>query len=484
MNLLRRLYLWVAALASLGAGMAKAEVRVEDKGQFIAYLQRRNGPVVAIYPGAAIEAQRYNSLVRALLEKDAQLNVLVARFTNNYANPVEAKSRLEGMMQYLSSLGWQKPRNVTYVAGHSLGGVFAHGLVANSDYAGLILLGGYLPQSVVGGSRFNVENFPKPILQIGGELDGLVGLWHQAREFKSYQSWLKRNPDNFSHLVVSLAGVNHMEFADGHVLDGDLKADVTLEEAHRRIAEVTSLFVRSSQGEGISSTESESLRDYVTQSEEILSPMIKAEESVDTFCAKAQKDLSGISSNEWANVVVESKRHFSFPAFVLDKSSISGEVGGRHLYIPYYVEIPPNPLDISGKEWGHPITIACKMRSQASVVTSLETETSSAETSCAELNRQVMDRVFDQLSLAQKLRFAASGATVDHRTVSLGTGVQWIAKSFALKQEKGKKHWNFEIPELKTPLDSKPAMFAGAHYCKLVAPERAVQWYTRDALLP
>jgi hypothetical protein len=212
--------------------------------------------------------------------------------------------------------------------------------------------------------------------------------------------------------------------------------------------------------------------------------MIKAEESVDTFCATAQKDLSGISSSEWANVVLESKRHFSFPAFVLDKSRISSDASGRHLYIPYYVEIPPNPLDISGKDWGHPITIACKMRSQASVVASLEAESSSSETSCAELNQQVMERAFDQLSLAQKLRFAATGATMEQRTISVGTGVQWIARSFALKQEKGKKHWNFELPELKTGIDSKPAMFAGAHYCKLGAPERAVQWYTRDALLP
>lgn len=484
MKLFRRLYLWVAALASLGAGVAGADVRIEDKGQFVAHLQRRNGPVVAIYPGAGIEAQRYNGLVQALLEKDPSLNVLVARFANNYANPVEAKSKLDGMMQYLSGLGWQKPEKVTYLAGHSLGGVFAHGLVAKSELAGLILLGGYLPQSVVGGSAYSVATFPKPILEIGGDLDGRVGLWHQAREYKSYQAWAKDNPESFSHLVVSLEGVNHMEFADGHVLDGDLKANLTLEEAHNQIAEVLSLFLKANQAEGLSSLEVQSLKNYVAQTGEVLRPMIQAEETTASFCNIVQKDLSGIDGGEWANVVLESKRHFSFPAFVLDKSKITSDASGRHLYLPYYVEIPPNPLDISGNELGHPITIACKMRSRESVVTALKVKSEGSEANCADLNKMVMERIFDLLSPVQKVRYAVSGATVEHRTVSLGTGVQWVAKSFALKHDKSKREWTFELPELKTSVDSKPALFAGAHYCKLVAPERAVQWYTRDALLP
>lgn len=79
------------------------------------------------------------------------------------------------------------------------------------------------------------DGFNVPTLTIGGTKDGFTRIsrvaeqyWHQVKNINSQQTNL--------FPIVELDGVNHSQFASTNipstVLDGDLKADVTLEEAH------------------------------------------------------------------------------------------------------------------------------------------------------------------------------------------------------------------------------------------------------------
>lgn len=484
MAFLRGLHVIIAAALSLSAALAQAEVRYEEKREFVSYLQRRNGPVIALLPGAGLGANRYSALIKEILAKDSSLNVLVGKFTRDYVNPLEAKTRVEAMLRHLTEHGWHQPNKALFLTGHSLGSVFAHGLATELHLGGLILMGGYLPQTPFGGSPYTVATYPLPILMMGGDMDGRVELWHQSRDFRSYEGWAASHPEDFSRRVITLLGVNHMAFADGHVLKGDLKAGVSLDVAHHKIAEVMGLFIRANTSKDLTVHDVSTLQDYVQMTEASLKPVRLAEEMNASLCSDAQKEISGLLPQEWGQIQVQGRKHHSFPSFVLDKSKISREGATRALYVPYFVEVPPNPVDVSGNELGQPVTIACKMRSRESIVQTFEFDSSLPEINCAALNQKVMERVFATLPVEQQLRYGLSGASFDHKLVRLGTGVQWVIKPFAVKRTSGTKHWVFEIPELKTSVDFAPAMFSGAHYCKLVAPERAMQWYTRDALLP
>ena len=482
MLVLHRLCLTLVGVFLLLSSQAHAEARYEDNRNFTSYLQERNGPVVMIFPGAGIEARRYGALAEALIQQSPSVNVMVAKFTGNYANPLEGRSRVDAMLQHLAARGWRDPAAAAFLAGHSLGGIFAPSLVNDLKLGGLILMGAYLQKSSIGGSPFTVASFPRPILVLNGDLDGRVELWHQSREFRSYKAWAATHPEDFSHLVVTLMGVNHTEFADGHVMKDDIKAELPLSEAHKNIAEIVTLFTRANTKKDLSASEVSTLNDRLQWTSDTLNPVEDVERLSSSLCASAQQEISGLQADEWQKVKVESKSHSFFPSFVLDKSKISHTSGVMNLYVPYYVETPPNPFDISGNELGQPITVACKMRSRESVLKTFELEASTSEPTCAELNQRVLDTVFDRLSFVQKLRFAGSGVSAEHRVVALGTGIQWISKSFRLTKLAEPNQWIFEIPELKTSVDFKPQAFAGAHYCKLIAPERALQWFTRDIL--
>lgn len=111
--------------------------------------------------------------------------------------------------------------------------------LSDPNTAGQILYGACLTRKYANVSY----SYPTPTLAVGGEKDGLLRI---SRMAEAYHHSLKKGPDKFPVLV--LPGVSHMQFASGAppllVQKRDLKPEVTEEDAHKAIAQVTVEFMR------------------------------------------------------------------------------------------------------------------------------------------------------------------------------------------------------------------------------------------------
>ncbi|KAH8043944.1 hypothetical protein JL721_13002 [Aureococcus anophagefferens] len=118
-------------------------------------------------------------------------------------------------------------------------------LVHGSSYAGLVLLGSYL--STVYGC--DVASFPKPVLTLGGELDGLTRVTRLARELASLEAAAAAGGERakFDKPVGLALGVSHSQFASGVNVTSfgvkDLRPAVTEGAAHAAIGEIVAAFL-------------------------------------------------------------------------------------------------------------------------------------------------------------------------------------------------------------------------------------------------
>ena len=89
--------------------------------------------------------------------------------------------------------------------------------------------------------------------------------------------------------VILLEGINHSQFADGYGAKRDLKSPLSLEEAHKKIAAVTSAFIlANSLSDDGAAMELAELQD---RSSDKFSAFIKAQELEESLCDISQNIL-------------------------------------------------------------------------------------------------------------------------------------------------------------------------------------------------
>jgi len=174
---------------------------------------------------------------------------------------VDISSKINETLTQLISKGFSGDN--IYLAGHSLGGVFAQEYIKSNwnideksqkallKIKGLILMGSVLIQSsnTITPSGSSIIDFPVPTLTLNGELDGLlritrsaVSYWHQTHNIDSSQTG--------QFTTLALEGFNHSNFMDSalapdSVTSFDLKSEISEDESEETLSELIVDFMQS-----------------------------------------------------------------------------------------------------------------------------------------------------------------------------------------------------------------------------------------------
>jgi hypothetical protein len=490
-----------ALLAALGGGAVRAvaSTMVTELSGLLRIGSEDARLSVVLFPGARVESDKYVEMAKAIVEQaDGDVSVFIADRFANVTNPIEARGRVQTVINLMTRRGEDDVRSRIFLAGHSQGGIGVYGLPVSMDLGGLILLGSYIPRTVLIGQT--LADYKKPVLTLGGELDGLTGVNYLAREAQSAQA-LAAEDDGIPLLkpVILLPGVNHMQFADGSTIDGDLPAEVDTEAAHQAIAQrvVNFLDIHAPASTRGPEAAAAAQRIDVQTTLGAIGPYVATAGVEAGWCERAQVRASALEAGSFERVDFDTRIYKGVVGkaqFVLDKAKVQKDGDRYQLHLPVFVQESPGPLDISKDHALSPESMWCKMRTQEALISETAAAASAeAAPGCAELNQWVIEETLGMLDASSQARLAARyGAVADWQTSvgtdrveygpfvisssQKGTGQAWVAGEFSMQPTEG--GWKIDTVELKTGLDTWVPAFAGAHYCKLVTPGRIVEWAT------
>jgi hypothetical protein len=209
--------------------------------------------LVVFVPGGKVPPEDYIALLNAT-QQSSQTNFITAIVRCGKLNLCNPLTSLNGEIAAAIAAAVQvnggkafAPTDI-FVAGHSLGGVGARHYVdtnKNIPYAGLMLFGTQYNgdhEDYLGtlGYPINLEKFRIPLLVLVGELDKLP-ISHAALLYKQYASM---SPvDQAKKPVVVVPGMDHSQFCSPFQVRGDLKAEISNNDAIRLSSSVIASFI-------------------------------------------------------------------------------------------------------------------------------------------------------------------------------------------------------------------------------------------------
>jgi hypothetical protein len=482
-------------------------------GDLTVYSSGQPEQVLVLFPGAFIAPERYQGLAEALVNAShGQVEVAVAQFSGGFANPIQATGRIDQAMALLAKQGYSDVAARTFVGGHSAGGIAGHPAVFSKKLGGLVLLGSYLPHSAVFGA--SLTTYERPVLTLGGELDGLTGVNYLARDSRALGLLAERDSAVVATKpVIVIRGSSHMQFADGGMLAGDMKPEKDINLTHSEAADIILNFMAANStlsAPSVRESASASLVAQVAATKLLLQPLLTAWDKTDSVCKNSQRLVAPLASDGWNQLGIVTRvydRQSQILRFIADKSAVRILKSGmessltHQIEIPVYVENPPDPLDISTDHYLASPVLACKMRTLPSIAkeTGLTPRTDDAK-ACAELNVIAIREALALLDgtpfkdrLTQKFgdptswnaTHEPSGDDLDAwrygpitvRSESKASGQSWVSGKFAWTKTSSVS-WQLDTVELITGTDVFFKPFAGAHYCKIISPLKVVEWAT------
>lgn len=165
-----------------------------------------------LYQGAKVESESYSYLSNL---EDTNLFISDFAFDFAFFNPNLAEKIIADNPQIKK---W-------YIAGHSLGGVFAYDYASKNDLIeGVIMLGSY---------PLSNEAIDFKVLSIFGTRDGLI---------QNYEEEMLKYPSTATFELVE--GANHSGYGDYGFQKNDLKAEITADEQHEIIINLIDNFIK------------------------------------------------------------------------------------------------------------------------------------------------------------------------------------------------------------------------------------------------
>ncbi|MBM3464638.1 MAG: hypothetical protein FJX76_21280 [Armatimonadetes bacterium] len=437
---------------------------------------RAGGPdvLLILLPGAGLGPEAYDDLVRSLQQQSSErLWVAVPGFPFNTPAPVGAAWQMRQVLNRAeSAAGVSFPAERRFLAGHSLGGVVAQQAAQEFECGGVVLLGAYLAHGVSGVPTAPL--YPRPVLTVGGEVDGLTRVTRVAEAWKEGQG----TPET---PVVVLPGVNHAAFADGRILSDDLPAETTLADAHNAIAGVVDDFLAARAGPVLPQPEREAaqarLDAAVRDTSPMVEPFLQARAGHDQWVARAARASLGVSTIPGARFEVRPKDQEDTPSLALSRPALRTENGGQVVLEAPYLEAPPiNPLDISTIPVSG-TTLAIKMKSPSATARALGTPLPALPAAGAVISQEALDLALASVTPSQRARYLAHGrplAVLPDRAVS--SGLTWVASSVLDREA---------ATVASSVLDTGPDLplgLADLHYVSVLPPDAAIEWVLVDGL--
>lgn len=252
-----------------------------------------NEKVLILIPGGSKHAEEYSNLA-SLLSSDPRQKLWVVVLSSpsmqpsNFALPV----RVNRALAEIESLRGDKLlTEQVYIAGHSMGTIFAQLYKLHKKFAGLITLGSQLPNLPFIGT--GTKSFESRLLVIAGEMDGYIPV---STSIKFYREWLSKiqkldAPTDleklYDHAVIIIKGVNHSQFASTKQMKRDFPSSISYGLAQKQIADTITSFLTLAENKG-------SLDYMVEMSHKtwnLVNPYLITLEKEQTICSNLQARL-------------------------------------------------------------------------------------------------------------------------------------------------------------------------------------------------
>lgn len=394
-------------------------------------------------------------------------------------------------------MGWTRntDKSGLFIAGHSLGGVCANYMITGypGKFGMLMSFGSYVDQT----GDHSLTNYPIPALLMAGELDGglarpgKLSIWW--RQFVALGSPITQKP------VFVLPGMNHSNFCPGFDVPGDLMAEVSTSQAQATISQIAGAFVSIHSMSTPRSQDVQTLKAALPFTQSIMGAYTKAEDTTfvrdnhtlgsgsyvrpdgtSRMCEQLQLSVSNLPATDRAKITVNN-------AWYVDSSNLehchtnftAGATKGTIIvntcsHTDYYTDIDNTGSTECASQ------LSCKFESTEQIAVALGVSKPSQPT-CADLNKEVV-ALAESLAIPKTLaRFKAKGKPWCYEPdyhVPGDIGPLWLAAS--LSQKETDTCMEVSSPVLLTGLDS--AIYPGNFYCKVLAPERVLDWMMSDSL--
>ena len=439
--------------------------------------------LLIVFPGAQKDTRDYENLAHEIQMKSPfRIWVGIVRFFAGTAKPPQAELATEYIFRTLRKNGFAdaSPES-TSIAGHSLGGIVAQYFVNQKNFQSLILLSSYLVRS---DGNSSLPQADLPVFTLSGELDGQTRMTRVALDAKSLLDPANpvRNPEQKP--VILLPKINHSQFAGTDRHRSDLPSEVEYSEAQRTIAGMISDFVLSSDSSTFAAEEKKSakgnLSNAIAATRSMLSAYWAAQQKDREWCVDVQRSkalfLSDVLTTEINQTIYERTFDFALSkpsATMLSENFVGISIGSMLYYHPNVMDRSTIPEAAQ--------SIACKNKSPESLA-KLTGMPNSFTPSCSEHNKAAYAWALQNVSAEARGRFLKRGRQLrfaeDRR---LASGVQWIAARLKFENDAEQRIATVTSPALLTGLNA-PAGLDGMHYCKLLAPSRAIEWILVDGL--
>lgn len=408
--------------------------------------------------------------------------------------------------------GWIRTtsKSGVYLAGHSLGGTCANYLFQayQEEFGVLMVMGSYVDKT----NHFDLTSYPIPVLTLDAELDagmarpGRVSIW-----WRQYQKMIAKRADtNLDKPVIILQHLNHSNFCPGFDVPGDLPAEVTQAEATETIGKVLAAFISiQSRRQSPRAEDVATINSKLSWTKELINPYITAEDmtyvrenhtfskkkyypvgqvgsyippdGTSRICEMMQHTVGNLNPDYDARLMVKNVWYESTANLEHCHTNFTVLSNGTVLintcaHTDYYPDLD-NTGSIEAAS-----QLSCKFGSTEQIAVALKIE-SPEQPDCKQLNKQIV-ALAESLAYPTTLaRFKEKGRgwcfKSDSQTPG-NIGPLWLAASMEL--EENATCMQVTSPVLLTGINS--TIYPGNFYCKILSPERVLDWMMSDSLKP
>ncbi|GFO17496.1 titin [Plakobranchus ocellatus] len=351
---------------------------------------------------------------------------------------------------------------------------------------GLLLLGTYLHRD------FSLKDFPVSVMTIVGELDGVTRITRIASTVQSMEKAAASDPDLIiENPLVVLRGSNHAIFAGDELplslYELDIEPEADEIDALQQATDFVMLFFTSILGEPEGAEErarkafQQTFADAKRLTEPIRTVRNLTQEDMKSYWVKtAQKWLSGLEGPESSLIEVDS---FVTNSDILPLPPTLG-VEGRIKYVITFSDVSyEDAIDDVASVPAHQaaLEIAARMIGPERIQNYLLNTTIARNYTCKDINYASFLTAYHSASEEARNRFDQVARSVIFLP-DIVTDSEAVWKNTPLKVDMVGHETHVTSVSYKTRNEEGSDPYAGLYFCKLLPPERALEWIYVDSI--
>lgn len=434
--------------------------------------------LLLFFPGALTPPQAYFPLISTIQKKSGfRLWATILDPGKRPINLSMIEASFDGMIRRTKDHGFESGElsiSRIFVAGHSVG-AWCSRSISMKKSEGFIQMGSFFHTN-----PDNLAQYPKPVLSLGGGLDGQLrvgGMAKHAGEILSLEPEMGYFNTNAIKPVIIFPGMNHAQFSHGipNKERGDIDAHISLEDARAQTAECIASFLTlhvKAEGE-TRQLALENLSKFVKRTHVLYKTFWEAVENQERQAKLWQLQVAGIQELKEENVVVI--KHDYMDNFVYSKPWIDAKA--KRIFVQLY----SSPAD----NFGIVKNIWIKMKSCDAIHELFGKSDKPSKIVCAaDINAETFHEALSLTPEVFRSKFYECGKKLRfiEDCIVMTSGQDWVDSDVTMKPaEDGSGFIDVQSTVIITPVQGIASRFAGMHYMKLLSVARCMEWILLDS---